>query len=1054
MTMLLHTSFLGDAGEDGAYAIEVDSAGDIYVTGYTTSTTYPTTEDAHDRTHNGDKDVFVSKLSTSLNKLLASTLIGGADEDVGIDLDIDSSRNVYVTGRSRSSGFPTTTGAFKEDHNDSGGAGGIEDVFVSKLDSELSTLVASTYVGGSGIDQAHAIFLDSSSNVYIAGESYADNYPTTTGAYKTTNGGSSDAFISKISSDLTSMLKSTFIGGTGKDIAYDLILNPSGNLYVTGETQSSDYPTTLGAHDENHNGNTDAFVSEFDGNLANLVASTFIGGTDEDIGRAISLSASGDVYVTGQTRSADFPTTVGAFNTIHNRLGVSGEYHDAFVSRFSSGLNSLEASTFVGGEGTDEAHDICHDNMGDVYITGGTSSFYFPTTDGVVNPNLNGAEDVFISKLDAELSGAGVCTLAIATNGGGQTDPPVGQYIRAEDEILNISATPDDGWHFTSWTGDVENPASADTTVTMDSDKTVTANFAVNIHTLTITTVGDGSTSPLPGSHSYDYGTVVPITATPSDELQFVRWSGDVADPNSASTTVTVDSDKTVTANFAQEVQVLTILASGTGTTDPEPGSHFYSNDDVVDITADPADGWEFVRWSGDVAEPGSASTTVTMDSDKTITADFTLATYTLSISTNGSGTTDPAAGQHSYDANTEVVITATPASDWKFTGWTGDVTDTSSDITVTMTSDMTIIATFSEETFALTITINGEGSTTPIDGKHDRVQNSVVDLTANPAKGWEFISWTGNVVDYASPNTTITMSSDQTVVANFIQVTHTLAMAVNGNGTVTPGAGEHEYGKDDIISITANPADGWQFDGWTGDGDVADPDASSTTVTMDATHAVIANFSQIIHTLTIVIEGRGLVDPEAGEYTYTHEEEVVVVASPIDGWRFKGWFGDVDESESRSTSIVMDSDKTVTASFVPPNSPPAAFNQTVTTLRESSVSITLTGTDADGDTLTFKVVREPSHGKLEGTAPDLTYIPDLNYVGMDSFAYKVHDGIEYSNVATIGVTVDALSAAVEGQDDDEDGGGISPWIWAVIAGAIILVGSVVLLVARGSRRS
>ncbi|MDY6834862.1 MAG: SBBP repeat-containing protein [Chloroflexota bacterium] len=1049
--MLLHTSFLGDTGDDGAYAIEVDSAGDVYVTGYTTSTTYPTTEDAYDRTHNGDKDVFVSKLSANLKYLLASTLIGGADEDVGADLDFDSSGNVYVTGRSQSSGFPTTTGAFSEGHNDSGGAGGVEDVFVSKLDNQLETLAASTFVGGSGIDQAHAIVLDSSANVYIAGESGATNYPTTTGAYDIVHGGSSDAFISKVSSDLTSILKSTFIGGAGEDIAHDLILDSAGNVYITGETRSSGYPTTSGVYDESHNGNTDAFVSKFDGNLANLVTSTFIGGTDEDIGRSMSFSASGDVYITGQTRSADFPTTLGAFNTIHNRLGVAGEYHDAFVSKFSSDLNSLEASTFVGGEGTDGANDICHDAMNDVYITGGTSSFFFPTTEGVVNPNLNGAEDVFISKLDAELSGTGVCTLAISVSGKGQTDPPVGQYIRAEGEIVDITATPDDGWHFTNWTGDVDDPDSAETTVTMDLDKTVTANFAINTHTLTMSSVGDGSTSPVSGSHTYDYDTVVPITATPSDGWQFVRWKGDVDSPTSSSTTVTMDDDKTVTATFAQEVQMLTMSTNGSGTTTPESGSHSYAKDDIVDITADPADGWEFANWTGDVADPDSSSTTVAMDSDKTVTANFVLATYTLSISVNGDGTTDPQPGQYSHDANTEVVITATPDSGWKFTGWAGDVTDTSPEITVEMTSDMTVVANFAEKTFALTITINGEGFTTPMVGKSDHTQNSVVNLTAEPADGWQFVSWTGNVADTASPNTTIILSSDQAVVANFVQVTRTLSMAVNGNGTVTPDVGEHDYNDNEVVSISANPAEGWLFDGWTGD--VADPNSSSTTITMDDSYAVIANFSQSIHTLTIVIDGRGITNPGAGEYTYAHKEGVELSANPIDGWRFKGWFGDIGQSESRTILVIMDSDKTITAEFVPPNSPPAAFNQTVTTLRESPVNITITGSDVDGDTLTFKIVNEPAHGKLEGTAPDLTYIPDLNYVGPDSFAYKVHDGTEYSNVATIGVTVETRSAAME-DGDDEDGEGMSLWILAVIAAAVLIVGVVVLLVARGSLRS
>jgi len=315
--------------------------------------------------------------------------------------------------------------------------------------------------------------------------------------------------------------------------------------------------------------------------------------------------------------------------------------------------------------------------------------------------------------ITANFSEAEIFTLTMAVNGEGTTTPEVGEHEYTEGSIVNISATPAEGWEFAGWGGGVTSPGSASTTVVMSGDKTVTANFSqigVTNYTLTVAVNGNGSTTPAAGEYTYAEGTVVNISATPAEGWRFDGWMGGVANPNSASTTVTVDGDKTVTANFSEmPTHTLTIVVDGEGATTPQAGTHTYAEGTVVNISATPAEGWRFDGWTGSVANPNSADTTVTMDSDKTITAGFSQAPFTLTMAVNGSGSTTPAVGEHEYTAGEAVSITATPDEGWQFDGWTGDVANPNSTSTsVKMDADKTVTANFIEE-----------GDTTPPAASH-----------------------------------------------------------------------------------------------------------------------------------------------------------------------------------------------------------------------------------------------------------------------------------------------------------------------------------------------
>ncbi|MCF6149602.1 MAG: hypothetical protein E3K37_13195 [Candidatus Kuenenia sp.] len=407
LTSLLASTYLGGANTDEAYALAIDSDDNVYVTGLTYSDDFPTTENAYDTSYSGG-DVFVSKLSSDLGSLTASTYLGGSYSEEAHSLALDASGNIYITGMTSSKGFPTTEGAY-----DTSSAGASRDVFISKFDSDLTSLLASTFLGGSEYDGAYSLALDASENVYVTGTTQSDDFPMTTGVFDDSFNGNEDAFISKFSNDLTSLLASTYLGGYDFDGSYSLALDSSDNVYVagyTGSTDSADFPTTADAYDPLYYGG-DAFVSKFNTDLTSLLASTYLGGSDYEEAYSLALDANDNVYVTGITRSEDFPATTDVFDDSFNGN------KDAFISKLSSDLTSLLASTYLGGGEDDSSKSVILDSSGYVCIAGSTYSEDFPATEGTYSTS-SGYElsDAFISRFDDSLSRNGEVVTKEAAN--------------------------------------------------------------------------------------------------------------------------------------------------------------------------------------------------------------------------------------------------------------------------------------------------------------------------------------------------------------------------------------------------------------------------------------------------------------------------------------------------------------------------------------------------------------------------------------------------------------------------------------------------------------
>jgi hypothetical protein len=324
---LEYSTYLGGSASDDGHGIAVDSVDNAYVTGYTSSSNFPTTSNAVQRKLAGVQNAFVTKLNHNGTALEYSTLLGGDDYDFGYGIAVNSAGNAYVTGTTYgvfASTFPVTGNAYQTASSGSG------DVFVTKLSTDGSSLVYSTFLGGTGYDGARGIAVDNSGHAYVTGFTQSTAFPTTAGAAQTVLKGTEDAFVTKLNSDGSGLVYSTYLGGSGNDASSGIAVSSNGYAYITGYTQSTDLPTTTGAIRTANTGMS-PFVAVLNTTGTKLNYSTYLGGSNGDGAYAIAVDSSNNAYITGYTNSADFPATSKAWQPQFN----SGASQDAFVAKLS-----------------------------------------------------------------------------------------------------------------------------------------------------------------------------------------------------------------------------------------------------------------------------------------------------------------------------------------------------------------------------------------------------------------------------------------------------------------------------------------------------------------------------------------------------------------------------------------------------------------------------------------------------------------------------------------------------------------------------------------------
>jgi uncharacterized repeat protein (TIGR01451 family) len=405
---LVYSTYLGGSLSERGNSIAVDSAGNAYVTGRTNSIDFPTMNPWQDQLF-GDFDAFVTELNAQGNGLIFSTYLGGAGNDEGSGVAVDSSGKIYVTGgASMTSGddFPTTSGAYQRLFG-----GGMNDAFVTKFDptqSGSAILVYSTFLGGSDMDRGNSIAVDSNGNAYITGRTRSTDFPQRNPLQATYGGGDYDVFVSKLNSTATDLVYATYIGGSGTDQGYGIAVDSAGNAYVTGQSASVDFPTTANAFQPTSAGSSNAFVAKIDSTGSSLIYSTYFGGSGTDLASGIATDTSGIAYITGRTSTTSgFPTTPDAIQP-----NFGGGPNDAFVAKIDpsqSGAASLIYSSYLGGSGDENipsagpagnpSGGIAVDSAGSIYVTGNTSSANFPSVNPYQATYGGGPSDAFIARI-------------------------------------------------------------------------------------------------------------------------------------------------------------------------------------------------------------------------------------------------------------------------------------------------------------------------------------------------------------------------------------------------------------------------------------------------------------------------------------------------------------------------------------------------------------------------------------------------------------------------------------------------------------------------------
>jgi uncharacterized repeat protein (TIGR01451 family) len=529
-TSIIYSTYIGGSGIDRASSIAVDSNGNAYVVGRVgnTSTDFPTTPGSLAATYRGgDFDGIVFKLNAQGNGLVYSTFLGGEENDSTEGVAVDAAGIAYVTGGTKSNGFPATVSAFQ------GQRAGDTDAYLAKINASGSALLYSSYIGGSGTDRGSNVAIDGNGIAYVAGYGSSPDFPTEN-PFQAGFGGSFDAFVAKFdtnSSGINSLPFCSYLGGIADDKAYGIALDSSGtNIYIAGQTSSNNLPL-LNPAQPSFGGSYDAFVARVS-TTGTKIYTTYLGGSGEDRATGVAVNSSGEAYVTGFTSSTNFPSVSPV------QIANAGGF-DAFVTKLNAGGSVFLYSTYLGGAANESnsatitwTNPIAVDASNNAYVTGYTSSNNFPVA-SALQPSAAGGQDVFVAKISdttplADFSLSISPSLRTVSPGGSTT--------------YTVTATPQGG--FTGTVTLAASGFSTDTTASFNPTSIVIADSSAKSTTLTLDTVA----ATAPGTY------VVNVDAT-SGNLQH-STSAQLIVSGSASANLTIS--KTASPNPATALASLT----------------------------------------------------------------------------------------------------------------------------------------------------------------------------------------------------------------------------------------------------------------------------------------------------------------------------------------------------------------------------------------------------------------------------------------------------------------------------------------------------------------
>lgn len=372
---LNYCTYLGGSGEDQALGLAVDSARNVYITGWTSSTNFPV-KGAFQTRLSGTRDAFVTKLNATGNALVYSTYLGGAGVDAGYAIALSTTGSAAVVGDTTSTNFPVTAGVLQPR------LAGSQDAFVALMSPAGNILTFATYLGGSGVDHASSVAVGASGGIFVGGSTWSNNFPVLS-AFQPVSGGGQDGFAVKINASGSTLRWGTYLGGSGGSVGAPeevnaICLDALANVVVAGTTSSPNFPVTPGAFQTTFGGKTDGFVARLSNASGALLESTFLGGALNDSINALALDFHGNPYVTGSTSSEDFPVQRPIQNTNAGLL-------DAFAVKLNNTVSTLIFGTYLGGSGSDQGNAIAVDAETSIIVAGQTGSGNFPVAGSLQN---------------------------------------------------------------------------------------------------------------------------------------------------------------------------------------------------------------------------------------------------------------------------------------------------------------------------------------------------------------------------------------------------------------------------------------------------------------------------------------------------------------------------------------------------------------------------------------------------------------------------------------------------------------------------------------------